>query len=323
MDRLTDKESRNVNPAGEGGLCVSAEFVRRLAAYEDSGITPELAAMYAKYHNNRGSMISELDELWKFRKAQREGRIAIIPQAPKGLRPLVTDTPDSNEEKILNLFYIKGHEVWVRGGGPGPSFPDITLYEYVRQIAKEHNLAIDVEMSDDDLSDCMYEMLFDGYETVEGIVATLYTAAWAFVELRERLKLFEATGSDPTKLLERRESPFSNDPFSVVWAAFKNLYPDKTCKVYWDQHQKDEHSEEYGFTNFPDDGGTPRVFIYAEHPVNTQAETLGHELAHVAVGLEHGHDQAWEEAFEAIFQEYNRLGSLLFGDAPPKDNAEA
>ncbi len=133
--------------------------------------------------SNRGSMISELDELF--------------PQTPKGLRPLVTDTPDSNEENILNLFYIKGHEVWVRGGGPGPSFPDISLHEYVRQIAKEHNLAIDVELSDDDLSDCMYEALLDGTETVEGIVATLYAAGWAFAELRERLKLFEAAGSDP------------------------------------------------------------------------------------------------------------------------------
>lgn len=50
--------------------------IERLAAYENAGITPEVAAMYAKYHNNRGSVIPDLDELAAFRKAQAEGRIA-------------------------------------------------------------------------------------------------------------------------------------------------------------------------------------------------------------------------------------------------------
>ncbi len=264
-----------------------------------------------------------LRELWQIRKAQSEGRIAIIPQAPKGFQPLVTNDPQDNVSTALNLFYVKDGWTWVRGGGPGPDYADVSLCDYIRQIAKEHGLDMAKSDDDDSISLEMSELLFDGTGTIEGIVATLYTAGWAFAELRERLKLFEATGRDPAKLLERRESPFDNDPFSIVWVAFKNLYPDKTCEVYWDQLQEDKHKEEYGFWSVPDDGGTPQVFIYAEHPVNTQAETLGHELAHVAVGLEHEHDQVWEEAFDAIFQEYNRLGSLLFGDAPPKDNAEA
>ena len=35
--------------------------IERLAAYENAGITPEVAAMYAKYHNYRGSVIPDLD----------------------------------------------------------------------------------------------------------------------------------------------------------------------------------------------------------------------------------------------------------------------
>lgn len=31
---------------------------------------------------------------------------------------LTTDKPRDNTETALNLFYIKGHETWVRGGGP-------------------------------------------------------------------------------------------------------------------------------------------------------------------------------------------------------------
>lgn len=52
------------------------------------------------------------------------------------------------------------------------------------------------------------------------------------------------------------ESPFANDPFSLVWKAFKNLYPGKGCEVQWQPGiQDDELSEQgYGFTEFHDDG---------------------------------------------------------------------
>lgn len=117
-------------------------------------------------------------------------------------------------------------------------------------------------------------------------------------------------------------TPFENDPFSMVWAAFKNLYPDKECEVFWDQHQKDEHEEEYGFTSFPVDGSDPQVIIFAEHPVNTQTETFAHELAHVAVGPEHEHDEVWKAAFDAIFNEYNRLGDSMFEGENEKSSGE-
>lgn len=41
MERLTDKKSRNPIFDAQGGLCVTAEFVKRLAEYEDTGLSPE------------------------------------------------------------------------------------------------------------------------------------------------------------------------------------------------------------------------------------------------------------------------------------------
>lgn len=237
---------------------------------------------------------------------------------------MVNDDPQDNVSTALNLFYVKDRMTWVRGGGPGPKYEDISLNDYVRMIAKEH----DLDMADGDndaISMEMAELLFDGTSTMEGIVATLYTAAWAFSELRERLKGYEATGKTADELLRQRVTPFVNDPFSMVWIAFKNLYPDKECEVFWDQHQEDEHKEEYGFTTFPYDGSTPQVLLYAEHPVNIQTETFAHELAHVAVGPEHEHDDEWEAAFNAIFKEYNRLGDCMFSEAEragDKDGAD-
>ena len=111
--------------------------------------------------------------------------------------------------------------------------------------------------------------------------------------------------------LKRMESPFLNDPFSLVWEAFHNLYPDKECEIYYDQHEETDQSDdskEYGSTLFPDDRSIPIVNIFAEYPVNILVEILAHELAHVAVGPGHEHDEAWKEAFDNIYQEYNNLG---------------
>ena len=108
------------------------------------------------------------------------------------------------------------------------------------------------------------------------------------------------------------QSPFENDPFSLVWKAFQNLYPDKECEVWYDQHQGDNHRKEYGYTNFPNDGSISQILIFAEHNINIQTETLAHELAHVAVGVEHEHDEEWEKAFQDIFDEYERIGNELF-----------
>lgn len=106
-------------------------------------------------------------------------------------------------------------------------------------------------------------------------------------------------------------SPFANDPFALVCQAYKNLY-DKPFQAFFDQHEDDEHKEEYGFTHFVD-GEIPKIIIFAEHPVNVCVETFAHELAHVAVGVEHEHDEVWNDAFDKIFAEYNRLGEEMFG----------
>lgn len=106
-------------------------------------------------------------------------------------RRLTTDSPVSNVETALNLFYGSGGEVWVRSGGPAPEFQDVTLYEFIRRIIIEHGAKIETDTSNEELGDDLTEALFDGPETTEGLIATLYTAAWAFAELRERLKEYE------------------------------------------------------------------------------------------------------------------------------------
>lgn len=43
-------------------------------------------------------------------------------------------------------------------------------------------------------------------------------------------------------------------------------------------------------------------------------EIFAHELAHVAAGEGAGHGERWDEEFQRIFDEYNRIGKERFGE---------
>ena len=104
---------------------------------------------------------------------------------------LTTDTPESNLEMALNLFYIKDKQSWVRGYGENGA--DISLTDLTRELMESYTEPVvpPKTMSDSDISFAMAEWLFDGTDSIEGILALLYQAAWVCAELRERLKRFE------------------------------------------------------------------------------------------------------------------------------------
>ena len=107
---------------------------------------------------------------------------------------LTTDNPRNNTEVALNLVYVKDGQAWVRNGGPCPGYPDVALYDYMRLIIADHGpMSIKTGLTDDELGDALYDALFDGIETKEGLCAMLYTLAWAFAELRQRLAAYEDT----------------------------------------------------------------------------------------------------------------------------------
>lgn len=120
---------------------------------------------------------------------------------------------------------------------------------------------------------------------------------------------------------------FQNDPYVVVYRAFRELYPnvgDIDIAYDYEVITTDGTNEKLkGVTIFPDDGSIPQIRIDCTLPVDAIAEILAHELAHVALGKpdhndkERDHDERWEEAFDAI---YNRFCELQgFG----KENADA
>ena len=89
----------------------------------------------------------------------------------------------------ISVFYGKDHEVWVRGGGPGPEYEDCSLYDFIRRIAKVYG--VEVEPNNEDLDWQMCDMLADGAETKEGLLALLYAGAVEATEMREHLREIE------------------------------------------------------------------------------------------------------------------------------------
>ena len=116
------------------------------------------------------------------------------------MKRLTTNCPDNNLDAALNLFYIKDFETWVRGGGDGPDYPDIRLYDFIRKAAKILLPDLDFPMDDDGVDYAMGELLLDGPDEPTGLLALLYTAAWSYAELRGRLMQYEDTELTPEEV---------------------------------------------------------------------------------------------------------------------------
>jgi len=102
----------------------------------------------------------------------------------------------------------------------------------------------------------------------------------------------------------------ANDPFKVVLQAAEELWPDLKVDIQWNPTMK-MNKKEYGCTIFPEDGSTPLIELNPGLKVKYAVEILGHELAHVVVGVGAGHGPEWQKAFEAIFDKYSELMKLL------------
>lgn len=134
------------------------------------------------------------------------------------MKRLTTNCPDNNLDAALNLFYIKDFETWVRGGGDGPDYPDIRLYDFIRKAAKTLLPDLDFPMDDDGVDYAMGELLLDGPDEPTGLLALLYTAAWSYAELRGRLMQYEDTGLSPKGLEHAAEieNGLNSDGYSIA-----------------------------------------------------------------------------------------------------------
>ena len=62
--------------------CV-AEVLNRLAAYEDTGLSPEICAEYKKFEDEAISKGVTFNRIVELMDAESEGRLVVLPEPPK------------------------------------------------------------------------------------------------------------------------------------------------------------------------------------------------------------------------------------------------
>ena len=113
-------------------------------------------------------------------------------------------------------------------------------------------------------------------------------------------------------MINRENWIFKNCPFQMLDVCFKKLFPNVKYEAYLQPDLKDDAGKEvYGLTTFTDNGEI-EILIGLQLSINDTVETFAHELAHVAVGAEHEHDDVWAKAFDDLFNEYNKLGEEIW-----------
>jgi hypothetical protein len=94
---------------------------------------------------------------------------------------------------------------------------------------------------------------------------------------------------------------WGSNPLQDVLDTFARLYPNKAATVYIAPTEAG-----LGFTEFPDDGSSPSICVDPGLPYSGVMDILAHELAHVAAGSAEEHGAAWQAAYDAIRDGYER-----------------
>lgn len=121
----------------------------------------------------------------------------------------------------------------------------------------------------------------------------------------------ENTGN--LKVNNQKEWIFSNSPFEMLDIAFRKLFPTVKYTAFFEPEIRNNENGEkvYGLTDFGEDG-TIAIFVDSELTITSAVEIFAHELAHAGVGIDHDHDEVWEQAFDDLFEEYNKIGEEMF-----------
>lgn len=214
------------------------------------------------------------------------------------MKRLTTDNPTDNIEASLNLFYVRDGDAFIRGGGDAPDYADISVTDFIRKTARTLCPDMLLPESAEEISFAMAEYLFDGYEEPSGLIALLYTAAWSYAELRERLKAYEDTGLTPEEI----KAPFTEDAMINLAAQALGVEPSRLrelaeadkdgrviilpCKVYeTDGVRVYEHTvreviyETAGGPAFDKNAIGKSIFLTREEAERASRETQGKEDA--------------------------------------------
>lgn len=106
---------------------------------------------------------------------------------------------DVNQMGMLDLshnqVFVKNHEAWYR---------DFETEISARDLAKKifDCNSIEYPSENEEFDEYMFELMQDGHETIDGMIALYYNVLWSMADIRERLKAYEDTGLTPQEFTD-------------------------------------------------------------------------------------------------------------------------
>ena len=83
-----------------------------------------------------------------------------------------------------NQVFVRNHEAWYRDYDMEMTARDLARAMFARN-------GIECPADEGEFDEYMLELLQDGYETIDGMIAMLYNALWSMADVREILKKYE------------------------------------------------------------------------------------------------------------------------------------
>lgn len=151
MERLT-LVPNDGSDAGLRGYCTEQDAINRLAAYEDTGLTPDevdqirraaQAMMFETVADFARYAIQNFEDLQKYRKAESEGRLFMPPCRVGDTLYIIIDGK-IYEGKVYHISYSNYFgkitaSAWTRNG-PGASFDDFGKTAFLHRKEAEEKL---------------------------------------------------------------------------------------------------------------------------------------------------------------------------------------
>ena len=91
-------------------------------------------------------------------------------------------------------------KLWCVAGGEAPNYDDISLLDFMRVVAANGFISVNLPCNNDLLDEALGEMLLDGPTTPAGIMGLIYEMAKSLAKMRQRLKEYEDTGLSPEEI---------------------------------------------------------------------------------------------------------------------------
>jgi len=134
-----------------------------------------------------------------------------------------------DDVKNMGMVELSHNQVFVKDGWAWYRDYDreISAISFVKEMFARNG--IEYPENEEEFGDYMIDLLQDGYETIDGMIAMIYRLIWSMADVRENLKTYEDTGLTPEEIKAQHHN------LGVAYNIINKLQKEKD---YWELEAK-------------------------------------------------------------------------------------